>query len=535
MVGNSVSLDAGNFTGSSQKYLDRAEVLRDELSVFWAGKRLRNWSRPCRLTVQVTPGRDGGYTSFKFDRGEVYGWTMSVHGSESAILDSILPHEINHAVLASITRRPIPRWLDEGAATLFEQPRVHREQRKMARHYRGNSWCCWNRLDHTGDYPPGESILALYSTGFSTVEWLLERGGSETLLAFIRDTDPMSKRMVTHYSMTVADARAEWGAWVDRRPVECAKCRCSRWGGHHAAKPSTAQISSRPRLTAVGVPYCIPCVVFGNDVTFDAAFRAAITGRVDMCRVDGVEARVWAQAHGVRVWPSFVLEFPDGRYETLSGYPGKLALVREIDAAIARHRPRDIIASNTDAAPPPPIETVETDETDPVGFETTGPPAAETTGPPAETTGPPAAETTGPPAETTGPPAETTGPPAETTGPAAEDPHKPGWPWVPFALGAASLAGVGLPAWAVYALGAARAARRMVPGTSTEDHYVVDAPTPPIRRRTDTRFVDVESDNYQRAHEHARAEIARRYPGSQEILEAELSLTEQFLAGQPPH
>ena len=60
-----------------------------------------------------------------------------------------------------------------------------------------------------------------------------------------------------------------------------------------------------------------------------------------------------------------------------------------------------------------------------------------------------------------------------------------------------------------------------------------DAPQAPNKYRIDTQFVNVESDHYQRAHELARQQIARRYPGSQEILEAELSLTRQFAAGLP--
>ena len=59
---------------------------------------------------------------------------------------------------------------------------------------------------------------------------------------------------------------------------------------------------------------------------------------------------------------------------------------------------------------------------------------------------------------------------------------------------------------------------------------VVDAPPAKGRNRIDTRFVEVTEDRYQKAHALARAEIGRRYPGSLDILEAEFSLTQQFLA-----
>lgn len=102
---------------------------------------------------------------------------------------------------------------------------------------------------------------------------------------------------------------------------------------------------------------------------------------------------------------------------------------------------------------------------------------------------------------------------------------------------AAGATGVGLPAWGLFALNAARRLRnrrREEEGhTEAAQHTnVVDAPNAPIRTRTNTQFVNVESDKYQRAHEWARQEIVRRYPGSQEMLEAELSLTRQAMSGQ---
>lgn len=69
-------------------------------------------------------------------------------------------------------------------------------------------------------------------------------------------------------------------------------------------------------------------------------------------------------------------------------------------------------------------------------------------------------------------------------------------------------------------------------GVTVERTFVVDSPPLPQRERIDTQFVNVESDKYRKAHEQARQQIARKYPGSQEILEAELSLTRQFYAGQ---
>ena len=84
----------------------------------------------------------------------------------------------------------------------------------------------------------------------------------------------------------------------------------------------------------------------------------------------------------------------------------------------------------------------------------------------------------------------------------------------------------GLGTWgAIQLIGLLRRRRRTT-------RVVVDGPSPPPEKHVETQFVQVESSGYRQAHEQARQHIARRYPGSQEVLEAELSLLRQFMAGQ---
>ena len=87
----------------------------------WLGQTMPNWAQPCTMTVQVGPHLGaGGATSFVFDRGEVFGWRMTIQGSAERVLDSVLPHEVTHMVYATHFRRPLPRWADEGGATSME-------------------------------------------------------------------------------------------------------------------------------------------------------------------------------------------------------------------------------------------------------------------------------------------------------------------------------------------------------------------------------------------------------------------------------
>lgn len=112
--------------------------------------------------------------------------------------------------------------------------------------------------------------------------------------------------------------------------------------------------------------------------------------------------------------------------------------------------------------------------------------------------------------------------------------------WLSLAWLAAGAAGVGVPAWvllgrrAVKRIRYIREARTAEPATHHQEHHYVTSSPGETRYRSDSEFVNVENDRYRLAHEEARRVMARRYPGSQEILEAEKSLTQQFQAGQIP-
>ena len=75
-----------------------AEKYRHDLAILWLGKPLPNWQQPCPITAQVGESMGaGGATSFVFDQGQVFGWTMNIQGSLERILDSVLPHEVTRS------------------------------------------------------------------------------------------------------------------------------------------------------------------------------------------------------------------------------------------------------------------------------------------------------------------------------------------------------------------------------------------------------------------------------------------------------
>ena len=202
----------------ARKIGEAAEQYRHTLAVEWTGSPLPRWSRPCPITAQVAPHLGaGGATSFVFDKGEVFNWTMTIQGSEERILDSVLPHEITHTIFASHFRQPLPRWADEGACTTVEHPVERARQHRMLIEFlttgRG---IAFPQMFAMKEYPA--DVLPLYSQGYSLARFLIERGGRHTYVSFVADglaTENWSAALTKHYGIgSVAQMQHVWLDWV---------------------------------------------------------------------------------------------------------------------------------------------------------------------------------------------------------------------------------------------------------------------------------------------------------------------------------
>ncbi len=197
-----------------------AETFRRDLAIAWLGQAMPNWSAPCVMTVQVGPNLGpGGATTFVFDRGEVYGWRMTIQGSAQRVLDSVLPHEVTHMVLASHFRRPVPRWADEGAATTAEHStEKQRHQKMLVQFLQTNRGIAFSRMFAMTEYPA--DVMPLYAQGFSLSEYLIQVGGRPAFLRFLAegmDSGQWSAAVARHYSQRdLAALQNSWLAWVQQ-------------------------------------------------------------------------------------------------------------------------------------------------------------------------------------------------------------------------------------------------------------------------------------------------------------------------------
>ena len=204
----------------AQKIGDAAEQYRHDLAIEWIGQPLPRWSQPCPITAEVAPTLGaGGATSFVFDRGEVFNWTMTIQGSEERILDSVLPHEVTHTIFASHFRQPLPRWADEGACTTVEHPveraRQHRLLIEFLRTGRGISF---PEMFAMKEYPA--DVLPLYSQGYSLARYLIERGGRKRYIQFVGDglaSSNWPESLSQYYGIDdIAKLQNVWLEWVKR-------------------------------------------------------------------------------------------------------------------------------------------------------------------------------------------------------------------------------------------------------------------------------------------------------------------------------
>src|SRR5262249_42317642 len=195
-----------------------AEAYRHQLAIEWLGQPLPPWQEPCPITATVAPHLGaGGATSFYFDSGRPFGWTMSIQGSRERILDSVLPHEVTHTIFASHFGRPLPRWADEGACTTVEHASERGKQQDMLITFlTTNRGIAFNKMFAMKEYP--HDVMPLYSQGYSLVRYLIGHGGKRKFVAYVGDglaTNNWTAATQKHYGYkSLSELQVTWLEWV---------------------------------------------------------------------------------------------------------------------------------------------------------------------------------------------------------------------------------------------------------------------------------------------------------------------------------
>ncbi len=236
-----------------------AEKYRSELAKYWLGKELRPWPHPCPIVVNAGNNLAAqGVTTYK--PAPVRDFQMEVTGSSLRILDSVLPHEVTHTVLATYFGRPLPRWADEGICTTVEhRAEKLKHEAKLREFLRTRRGIPMNQLFLLTEYP--DDILPLYAQGYSVCQFLIAQQGPRQFIKFLEDfvqRPSWTANIQKHYGYrSLRELQEYWLRWVDegsgnvekyvvsqpRNPVALAS----------AQQPNTAAKATSPNRNAVAV------------------------------------------------------------------------------------------------------------------------------------------------------------------------------------------------------------------------------------------------------------------------------------------
>jgi len=165
-----------------------AEENRKKLAIHWLGAELPPWPEACPIAVNDganTPA--SGETKYTLVDGGVANFKMSISGTPERILDSVLPHEITHTVMAShfaALGKPVPRWADEGACTTVEhQSERSKHDLMLVRYISEGRGIPFAVLFSLKDYP--RDIMPLYAQGYSLSCFLICQGGPRRFVKFL--------------------------------------------------------------------------------------------------------------------------------------------------------------------------------------------------------------------------------------------------------------------------------------------------------------------------------------------------------------
>ena len=198
-----------------------AERTRKELAIHWLGQEIPNWPQPCPLIVNDGNMLANGETKYTLiPEGGVANFQMTVSGSVERILDSVLPHEITHTILAShfsALGKPIPRWADEGACTTVEHVSERSKHDHMLVRYlsegRGIPFAV---LFSLREYPP--DIMPLYAQGYSLSCFLIAQGGPRQFVQFLErgmETEDWVAAVEEFYEYPlIGKLQTAWNDWV---------------------------------------------------------------------------------------------------------------------------------------------------------------------------------------------------------------------------------------------------------------------------------------------------------------------------------
>ncbi|MFK7736254.1 MAG: hypothetical protein AB8B50_09510 [Pirellulaceae bacterium] len=210
--------------GLADEVAAAARQYRRDLAMHWLGKELPPWSQRCPIHVTVSPQLGAsGETQFAPISTGVGNWQMIVNGTRERVLDSVLPHEISHTILAThfakFAQRGqfVPRWADEGACTTVEAEAEKRKHRHyLVQFLQTGKGIAFNRMFQMKEYP--RDILPLYAQGHSAVQFLIDQSDPQAFVRFLdsgMQGGSWQMALNQHYKyQSIGQFQQLWNQWL---------------------------------------------------------------------------------------------------------------------------------------------------------------------------------------------------------------------------------------------------------------------------------------------------------------------------------
>jgi hypothetical protein len=226
---------------------DSAEGHRQEIAKLWHGKKLADWSKPCRIDVALTMNGPQGCTEITYFRGQVAAHKIDVKGALNQILKGPLPHEVTHVLLGHHFGSQVPRWADEGAAILSEdESQAVLQQKAFAAILTAEKQFPLRPFLAMQEYP--SDLRCLYAQGHSVSRFLVSAKGRPTLLAFVSDGLRRGWDEAVREQYGYKDVEDLEAAWLDSLRPKC------ETGIHRLVDPFRFTLCRLPIVKTAGQP-----------------------------------------------------------------------------------------------------------------------------------------------------------------------------------------------------------------------------------------------------------------------------------------
>jgi hypothetical protein len=191
-----------------------AERQRKEKALEWLGEELPPWREPCPIEVKITDGSPG--VSASFDGGQVRWRSLKLNGPLDRLMAVEVPHGLTHVVFADHFGRPVPRWADEGAASLSETTAEMQRHEKVLQDVLDtpDRPAGLRKLFAVKEYP--RDLMAFFAEGYSVTKFMVESKDRRTFLAFLAQGQKSGwdEAVKTHYGY--ADVEKLEAAWLQQ-------------------------------------------------------------------------------------------------------------------------------------------------------------------------------------------------------------------------------------------------------------------------------------------------------------------------------